>query len=98
MMVGEAMVGFSHDRHYDDLIKYEKPFFDVLPHIFKTKNNEYAKSFYHNLYPKGENIPYYQERITELLGLNLGNDVLTKCLRQSIDMEFRRQKAYATFP
>ena len=58
-MAAEAMCGFNHECHLNDLVQYEKQYFDILPTIFKSKQPEYAKSFYTNLYPIGENIDYY---------------------------------------
>jgi hypothetical protein len=49
--------------------------------VFKTKSSDYGKTFYGGLYPGGENLEYYQQRIQELLGAGLENDILIKCLK-----------------
>ena len=53
------MSGFNSEIHLDDLAQYEPKFFEILEHIFKTKDSEYAKAFYSSLYPIGDNIEFY---------------------------------------
>jgi aminopeptidase N len=60
-MVEEAMSAFNHEIHAKHLQAYEPKFFEVLPEIFKSKDSEYAKGFYHNLYPRDDNVEYYIE-------------------------------------
>lgn len=53
------MSAFNHEVHKEKLLEYENKFFEVLPEIFTNKSSEYAKDFYHYLYPINDNIELY---------------------------------------
>ena len=89
------MSGFNNEIHLDDLAQYEPKFFEILEHIFKTKDSEYAKAFYSSLYPIGDNIEFYIKQCENLLqNKNITNDILIRNLKESIDMDKRRLKTY----
>ena len=96
-MAEEAMSAFNHEIHAKLLVAYESQFFEALTEIFKTKDSEYAKAFYNSLYPRDDNVDYYIEQCKKLLASEGINDILSKLLKESIDMDTRRQKTYATF-
>ena len=38
-MAAQTMSGFNNEIHLDDLAQYEPKFFEILEHIFKTKDS-----------------------------------------------------------
>ncbi|CAD8074386.1 unnamed protein product [Paramecium sonneborni] len=95
-MIKEVMKAFNHQIHLQQLLDYESKYFEALPTIFSTKSSEYAKEFYHYLYPINDNINDYIELCEKTL-LKSQNDILTKFLKESIDADQRRQKTYKFF-
>lgn len=53
------MKAFNHENFINDLSEYETKFFDVIVDIFDTKEPEYSKAFFNNLFPIGENLEKY---------------------------------------
>ncbi|CAK77944.1 unnamed protein product (macronuclear) [Paramecium tetraurelia] len=95
-MVREAMAAFNHKIYLEQLQTYEQKYFEALPTIFSTKSSEYAKEFYHSLYPINDNINSYIELCEKTL-LKSQHDILTKFLKDSIDADQRRLKTYKFF-
>ncbi|CAD8054197.1 unnamed protein product [Paramecium sonneborni] len=94
--VSQVMRAFNHEKFIDQLGKYESRFFDIIVQVFETKESEYAKAFFNNLYPVGENLELYQLLSKEALA-KTKNDFLIKLLKESIDINDKRIKAYKTF-
>lgn len=90
------MRAYNHERFVAELERSEAKFFEVIASIFESKEQEYAKTFYANLYPISDNLRMHVEKSEELLK-RVKNDFLIKLLKDSIDINLRRLRAYETY-
>jgi len=96
-MLQQSMNGYNHSpRHTPN---DEHLFFDNVVHVFQTRNNEFAQSFYNNLFPYKDNLTYYIERVQKLLESAQDNDWLKKSLLNSLDtLEGKRRGFLCSAP
>jgi len=96
-MLQQSMNGYNHSpRHTPN---DENLFFDNVVHVFQTRNNEFAQSFYNNLFPYKDNLTYYIERVQNLLESAQDNDWLKKSLLNSLDtLEGKRRGFLCSAP
>lgn len=93
-MIAQAMRAYNHEKFIHQ--EKEELFFNAIKDIFDTKDAEYSKCFFHNLYPKGDNLMTYL-KLSEKVLSETKNDHLIKLLKESIDTNKRRIKAYSSY-
>jgi aminopeptidase N len=91
-MFGQSMTGYNASQltNDEDINQY----FDNILTIFKTRNNEFASTYYNSMFPHKENIDEYIQRTTKLLEQADGNDILIRCLKESVDELNRKKKGF----
>jgi len=63
-MSGASMRGYRLSPRYGK--EDEKKFFDDVLRVYKEKDNFFGRSFVDNLFPRGDNVAYYIERLNEI--------------------------------
>jgi len=77
--------------------EHEDLFFGSLIEVFKTRGNEFAQSYYNFMFPQGENIQGYIERIEKILPESEAYDWLVLSLKTSLDNLADKKKVYACY-
>ena len=96
-MISKSMKGYNDS--VKDSQAHEQAFFDSVLEVFRTRQNNYAMAFYDHLFPVGENIQYYIQRVKELLEKGKGQEWLVKSLQESLDdLEVKRRGYLCSAP
>jgi len=85
-MMGYYMTGFNNNSHEEEAEKYHNQFFEKISEVFKSRSREHAKTFYVNLFPRGENKKAYLEKVQEIIPKISQEEVwMLKMLKNSED-------------
>jgi len=95
-VIEASMQGYNSSVH-NKADEHEDLFFGSLIEVFKTRGNEFAQSFYNFMFPKGENIQGYIERIEKILPESEAYDWLVLSLKTSLDNLEDKKKVYACY-
>mmetsp|Transcript_26778 Transcript_26778/g.23723 ORF Transcript_26778/g.23723 Transcript_26778/m.23723 type:complete len:110 (+) Transcript_26778:2276-2605(+) len=57
-----VMVGYLVSPRYE-ASSDEKKFFDAAEQVFRDRDSMFAKAYFRDLFPKGDNVLYYMERL-----------------------------------
>jgi len=98
-LTGSFMKGFNHESLLEHNKDFHNEFFENILQVFKDNEKEYAREYYHSLYPNGDDLEFYVKKTEELVGkIDPVKDAwLTKILKTSINDTKRRLKTYETF-
>jgi len=88
----QQTVGYNYSLRNNE--EHEKAFFDELENVFANRSIEFAVKYYHNLFPLGERIDYYHQRVTEILSRSKEQNRLHKLLKDSLENLEMRRRAY----
>lgn len=55
-LLAQSMLGFNNAQRQDELETYNERFFEVVLHVFETRSTDFSKEFFHNLFPRTDNL------------------------------------------
>jgi len=95
--IAKSMRGYNDSLH--NTSDHEKVFFDNIINIFRNRPNKFANAYYNNLFPSGENLQYYVERVKALVDEAQGLDILVRNLQETLDdLEIQRRGYLSSAP
>jgi len=92
-MAGASMRGYRISLRYNE--EDEKRFFDDVLQVYKDKDNFFGRSFVESLFPRGDNVVYYIDRLNEIKEEGEKNAFFRKQIGRFVD-ELERKKACYT--
>jgi len=91
-MMSEAMRGYRLSLRNNE--EDEKLFFDNVLKVYETKDAFFARAFVAELFPQGDNVAYYLERLNEIKD-KATNALLKKQIGEYKDQLERKKKCYS---